>query len=206
MKIGSLYKVQEKDLSRCASIFAEAFDEDPLMYYFLKSENYQVEQIENIYKTTLKSAIELGHVYAISEELEGVSVWFPESNLKVPVFTFIKNGGLSLIWKNRPGILHTLLNYENYAVHLKKKHLDRPHWYLFAIAIQKKHQKKGYSKSLIEPFIDYTDVNEFPCYLETHNTSNIAYYKRFGFELVETGKLPGSNIKHHAMVRKPVHH
>ncbi len=39
-------------------------------------------------------------------------------------------------------------------------------------------------------------------YLETHNTVNVDIYRKFGFELMETGNVPGINIKHYAMLKK----
>ena len=40
------------------------------------------------------------------------------------------------------------------------------------------------------------------CYLETHNTVNVDIYRKFGFELMETGNVPGINIKHYVMLKK----
>jgi len=198
-----LYRVQKSDIDKCAYILAEAFEGDPLMAHFLGSSTYNSRKIMSMYKVTLMSILNLGYIYATSKELEGISVWLPENEIKVPTIHFIKNGGLGLVRKIRPGVLKVLLEYENYSVKLHNKHIKEPHWYFLALAVQKKHQGKGYSSKLVKPFFSAFDKYGLSCYLETHTKDNLVIHGHFKFELVETGKVPKTNINHYAMLRKP---
>ena len=50
---------------------------------------------------------------------------------------------------------------------------------------------------------EYFDANDQACFLETHNQKNVAFYEKYGFEVVEAGCLPDTTTTHWAMLRKP---
>ena len=41
-----------------------------------------------------------------------------------------------------------------------------------------------------------------PCYLDTHNPNNVSLYQRFGFEVVHEDEIPGTSVRHWAMLRQ----
>ena len=84
---------------------------------------------------------------------------------------------------------------------LKKKYTNHKGWYLYNIAVRKDFQKQGVCKKMIEPMLEYINSLGKNCYLETHNSVNVEIYNRFGFSLVETGIVPGTNLKHYAMLK-----
>ena len=77
---------------------------------------------------------------------------------------------------------------------LKKRH--RPaeaHWYLETLSIEPARQRQGHGTALMAPGLERCDEQGLPAYLETQRRSNIPYYERFGFELldeVSTGESP----------------
>ncbi|MGZ5348523.1 MAG: GNAT family N-acetyltransferase, partial [Solirubrobacterales bacterium] len=53
-------------------------------------------------------------------------------------------------------------------------------------------QRSGAGTALIRPGLERADAEGMPCYLETQRRSNIPFYERFGFELVEEVGLDDS--------------
>jgi ribosomal protein S18 acetylase RimI-like enzyme len=62
-------------------------------------------------------------------------------------------------------------------------HPHEPHWYLSLLAVDPARQGHGIGAALIEDGIARADDDGLPAYLETSNPKNLAWYRRFGFEI-----------------------
>jgi GNAT superfamily N-acetyltransferase len=76
------------------------------------------------------------------------------------------------------------------------------HWYLMALGVEPSKQRKGLGTRLIEPILACADSSGLPCYLETFNERNLAFYGRQGFRIAAAGNLPGGP-DFWAMIRAP---
>lgn len=85
---------------------------------------------------------------------------------------------------------------------LKKNHTNHDSWYLYDLVVRQNLQRQGIGTSILNPMLKYISRSGEGCYLETHNAVNIEIYKKFGFDLVETGIVPQLNIDHYAMLKK----
>lgn len=54
----------------------------------------------------------------------------------------------------------------------------------------------------MRPMLKYLDDHKQDCYLETLSDINVQIYKKYGFELKEEIKVPGTNLILYAMLRK----
>jgi len=55
---------------------------------------------------------------------------------------------------------------------------------------------------LVRPVLEHIDREAMPCYLDTSAEKNVAIYRRFGFEVVLEDKMPGTELRIFAMLRK----
>jgi hypothetical protein len=55
----------------------------------------------------------------------------------------------------------------------------------------------------LQPVLERADAGRLPCYLETHDHKNVAFYNKRGFELVRSENLPGYDLPFWCMVRQP---
>jgi GNAT superfamily N-acetyltransferase len=55
------------------------------------------------------------------------------------------------------------------------------------------HQRQGLGTRLVEPILECADCDGATCRLETSDPANVAFYERFGFEVVEGG-VPGAPV------------
>lgn len=72
---------------------------------------------------------------------------------------------------------------------MERAHPHVPHYYLGVLGVDPSHQGKGLSKPLMQPTIEKARAEGVPAYLETAKESNLAYYRRFGFEVTKEVRL-----------------
>jgi ribosomal protein S18 acetylase RimI-like enzyme len=113
------------------------------------------------------------------------------------------NGGFRLILHSGLGIIGRLLNYENYAMGLKKEFTDNFDWYLYNLSIRKDAQGRGLASKLMRPMLDFCDDEKMVAYLETNKEANVGLYRHYGFDLKREEAIPKSPVLHYAMVRYP---
>jgi GNAT superfamily N-acetyltransferase len=82
------------------------------------------------------------------------------------------------------------------------KHVPGPHWYVPLLGVRPEVQGKGLSRGVLRPVFEAADRDRVPVYLETATESNVAIYKRFGFELRAHRELTGG-LPNWEMVRPP---
>ena len=94
----------------------------------------------------------------------------------------------------RLGILKTILKYygpgalnRGLAIEtlMKDKAPKFPHYYLFAIGTLPEAQGTGQGTAIINYALERIDAEGMPAYLENSKPDNIAFYNRFGFEILE---------------------
>jgi ribosomal protein S18 acetylase RimI-like enzyme len=79
-----------------------------------------------------------------------------------------------------------------YLEAIAKAHPKDPHWYLYLLVADPDFQRRGIGKMLLDDKLPLVDEAHVGAYLETQKTDNIAYYRRFGFDLVrEVAPVPG---------------
>lgn len=62
----------------------------------------------------------------------------------------------------------------------------KPHWHIDPIGISPERQGQGIGSKMITYFCDIVDKNNGAAYLETDSESNVRFYERFGFKVIET--------------------
>jgi ribosomal protein S18 acetylase RimI-like enzyme len=81
---------------------------------------------------------------------------------------------------------------------------QRPHYYLWGLAVDPSQKRSGIGTALMKSFIGKADAEEEPTYLETHDERNVEYYQRMGFSLVHTDKIQKYDLTIWCMVREPL--
>ena len=68
---------------------------------------------------------------------------------------------------------------------IEHAHRDERSWYLVVLSVRPDCQRRGLGTRLIEPVLTRADQDGIPCRLETADPANVAYYRRFGFNVVD---------------------
>ena len=197
-----LYIVPKKELDRLAEVAADAYQDYPLHNYLTKGK-YDKKASKLIMQISLKTMTEDAIIYADSEQMNGFAVWLPFGFTGSKTLPFLCNGGLRLICHAGLGIIGRLLNYERYAMNLKKEFTDHYDWYLYNLSIKKDAQGQGIASKLMRPMLQFCDEEKMVAYLETNKASNVSLYNHYGFTLKKEECIPKTNVMHYAMVRQP---
>ena len=76
-----------------------------------------------------------------------------------------------------------------------------PVWFLATVGVRPDRQGRGLGRVVLEPGLWAADVAGVPCYLETSLASNVAFYRRLGFEATGEVDLPDGGPRTWAMRR-----
>jgi len=203
MQLKQLSNFEKSETNLAINRLTSAFSEDPCLKYLLDSDVYDPEKAKFIHEYTVRIGLLYGLITTTSKNIEGISIWLPPGKTSVSTWMFIRAGGLRLKKNVHPQFLKIVKLYDKFSSEIHHRNATMKHWYLFSIAVDKQYQGQGYAKQLLIPVLQYFDENNQTCYLETHNPVNVGFYKKFDFEVVETGTLPNSDITHYGMLRKP---
>ena len=81
-----------------------------------------------------------------------------------------------------------------YGAGVERVQPTEPHWYLEVLSVRPEHQRQGLGSRLVTPILERADRDHVPCDLETADPDNVAFYRRFGFEVVDPALevIPGA--------------
>jgi GNAT superfamily N-acetyltransferase len=112
-------------------------------------------------------------------------------------------GGLGFLWRIGRRGTRFIMRLEKELDAARRAHLaDRPHWYVPLLGVRPDSQGKGLSRAVLRPVFDAADRARVPVYLETVPESNVAIYRRLGFELVGNRML-SSGLSNWELLREP---
>jgi ribosomal protein S18 acetylase RimI-like enzyme len=178
-------KLGPKDLDTPIAVATRAFWDDPMFNHFTRNLLTQHKNLPRFFGATLSDCQSHGEVWQakLGPTVAGVAAWLPPGVFPPSSGTRALRQGLQVV----PSVLRTdkrrtlfkLLN------ELTARHPHEEHWYLAVLATDPLFQGKGVGKSLVEPMLNRADDVGVPTYLETQKESNLAYYQRFGFDIVD---------------------
>lgn len=117
-------------------------------------------------------------------QIVGVATWVAPGGYPYPISTQLAQsfGALRALYRVPPA----LVNGTRYLVAIEKAHPKEELWYLQLLACDPEHQRQGVGTALLRDVHEQCDRDGRAAYLETQKEANLAYYRRFGYELAET--------------------
>ncbi|MEZ4331129.1 MAG: GNAT family N-acetyltransferase [Myxococcota bacterium] len=74
---------------------------------------------------------------------------------------------------------------------MSRHHPREPHWYLAVLGTDPSAQRTGLASAVLKPQLDRCDRERLPAYLESSKATNIPFYNKHGFEVVDELVIPG---------------
>ena len=199
----TLYKLEKKGIEKAQSMLADAFCDDPYIASLFEDQPIEAQKARLLQRFSLECALKHGLVYASSENMEGIIIFFTPDKLFISDWEYLKLGVLSLNKKIHKNIVRLMGIYGKNTTRLHHLHAPFPHWYLFEIGVDPAHRGKHITTQLLSPFLDYFDSRQMPCYLETHNEKNLSLYEHYGFRVLCKDSLPGTDKPQWCLLRDP---
>jgi ribosomal protein S18 acetylase RimI-like enzyme len=148
------------------------------------------------------SGIRYGEVYATSSNLEGIAIWIPSNNYPVTFWKMLRSVPLSKIFGLGRYGGSKMNTFNDYIDSVHQRQAPFKHWFLQAIGVATRFQRKGYASKLLRSMLSKIDKEHLPCYLETIDEINISIYARFGFNIIDRSIVPETKFTNLAMLRK----
>lgn len=199
-ELNELIKLSKKHIKPASLMLSRAFQNDAVIRWQIPELKRRLIRVQNYWQLSLRIGIKYGVVYGTSEDLEGIIILRPPTK-EVSYWKYLTNGVIKfpIIF----GIKSTKRITFVQAVRdsLRNIYMKLPHWYLELLAVDPKHQGKGFARMLLEPFLKYIDQAKLPIWLDTTNKGNLAFFEKFNFTVLEEIIIPNTNIITWFMVR-----
>jgi GNAT superfamily N-acetyltransferase len=176
--------VERSEFPALARTFARAFDDDPVMTWFLPNPQRRSARIERFFRD-----MELGGPFGrdgtvlATDGLTAGALWLPPGKWRLGARdqlrmlpTVLRN----LAWRHLPS---RVAAYQE----IERRHPREPlHWYLATLGTDPDHQGRGLGSALLADQLARCDAEGWPSYLESSKESNVPFYERHGFAVTET--------------------
>jgi ribosomal protein S18 acetylase RimI-like enzyme len=168
------------DIPQLARSLTAAFADDPVFAHVLPEGPGRLDRMERFFQLIAPVYQSYGHTY-VSDGVEGGALWAPPGHWRIPMGRQLRLA-LPLLRIYGARSLQHLGDYHR----LEKVHARQPpdHWYLAVLGTDPVHQGKGIGASVLEPVLELADQQGAGAYLESSKEANLAYYRRFGFEVL----------------------
>jgi ribosomal protein S18 acetylase RimI-like enzyme len=86
---------------------------------------------------------------------------------------------------------YDIRGYIEWLNEVDKVHPDKAHFYLEYLGVEPECQGKGFGSSILQHLSAKADEQGVGCYLENANPRNLAFYQRFGFQVIHEKEIIG---------------
>ena len=201
--MSSLLRLSPSDTLLVSNLIARALYDYPLFRYLIPDPQQRTKRLPVLTSYLVRVGMLYGYVYITSPNLEGVAVWLPP-NTDVSIFQLLfRVGVITCPFKLGLKPFQGIWNYIQHIETVCQRYLKDDYWYLQVISVDSPYQKQGYGRRLIEPMLARFSQQNLPCCLDTEEESNVNYYSRYGFQVVEASIIPGTNNTCWFMVKQP---
>jgi ribosomal protein S18 acetylase RimI-like enzyme len=167
------------ETGRVRGVLGRAFADDPVWTWLVRGRRSE-ERAGAVLAHLVRSQVGRGGELWAGADLEAVAAWVPPHTPPVREVDYLRQLPRVLVPLGAGGLRRLLPLAET-----DRHHPKEPHWYLAVLGTDPAHQGRGFGGALIEPFIERADEGGVGCYLESSKESNVAFYRRFGFEVTD---------------------
>jgi ribosomal protein S18 acetylase RimI-like enzyme len=203
------YRIDEKALNRgemmqATRVGGRAFFNDPFFSFLIPNDKDRRRSLPIFFRSVFAHMGPKGRVVTVRNEediIVGVAAWQMTGGYPLSVGTQLAQLPSSLrAMYRRPKAMG--IGY-SYMAAITGAHKKDAHWYLMVLCADPSVQRTGVGTLLLEQAFTEIDAEGVGTYLETPRDDNIAYYRRFGFELVDTLQPVEGGAAYYTMWRPP---
>jgi GNAT superfamily N-acetyltransferase len=189
-------------------VLARAFFNDPLCVYTQPDLEARMSQFTWFFTQLVRKGAMEGGVYTDTSagQPKGVAVWVPPHGGE-PTADVAAGTEIEQMEKHfGPEAYRRFTNAYRHFDQIHHQCMEGPHWYLALLGVSPRCQRQGIGRALLTPVLNRADQDGLPCYLETFVSDNVPFYEHRGFQVVDAGVEPHSQIAFWAMKREPLSH
>lgn len=185
-----------------AKLMARAFIDDPFFIFVIPNTSRRSRSLPWIFEKNIRYGHHYGKVYTTAS-LEGIALWLGPDKPGLEWLGIMLTGMFLLPFQLGLGELERSLRLARSADGLHKQSVTGRHWYLLGLGVEPASQGMGVAGTLLQPILLQADRDGLPCYLDTNNEKNLAFYERYGFSVEGRAHASQNAPPTWGMLRKP---
>lgn len=171
-------------LGQIGRVATEAFADDAFFSFLLPEERARRRGLDIFFRSMVAAVGPRAVVQGArgpDGRLLGVAAFVPPGAWPLPVGAQLRQlWGALVAMIPRP---RALVDGSRYLFAIERIHPKEDHWYLLLLAVDPAAQRGGIGGALQEQVYPGADEGGLDSYLETQKEANLAYYRRFGYEV-----------------------
>lgn len=185
-------------------VLARAFHDTDQWAAVVPDSRIRYSKLQQMFVGALKTAEVAGGVAEKTDGLEAVALWLPPGR-SFGLWSMLRSGFASARFAITPPMLklrpmtRMLLQFDEEH----KRRMPDPHWYLMALGVDPDHHRLGLGSTLVRYGVRRAEVDGVPAYLETENGSNVHFYERLGFEVLDEIVIDAYDLSMSLMAKAP---
>jgi ribosomal protein S18 acetylase RimI-like enzyme len=199
----AVVRISEDRADEAAGIIVRAFAADPSVEVAFPEPSTREEACRITYLMLARLAVRHGQVLATPDPIRAVAIWTPPEAAGADGTEMAAAGMTDLRALLSPEGWSAMRDFVGRINALHEQIAPDPHWHLDFLATDPQHQGQGLGGSLVAGIHAIADRDGLPCALETLTPSNVTFYERRGYRVVEEATLPGTHHRMWGMRREP---
>lgn len=166
------------DLADIGLSLARAFDDDPVWRWLVPDDRRWVKGVPYVFRHATREQLPHRSVW-VTPDLGATAVWARPGHRPSPIRELLVAPKMATVFRRRS------LDGMRLEAAMRRERPSEPHWYLGILGTDPAHQGKGYGSAVLRPVLDECDETGTGAYLESSKETNVPYYQRHGFEVLD---------------------
>ena len=189
------YRLSEAHAEAAGDLMVAAFFTAPGLAFMFPDPARRARLVPPFFAAMARLAVRCGEATALGEPLHAVALWL-SPGWDHPAEAEVAEAGMgAAIAPLDAGEAGRLKAFRGHFDATHERVMDRPHWYLSFLAVAPEYQGQGAGTILMRHMLGKVADTGVPCYLESVDEANLAFYERLGFRVVEVGTVPGTQLR-----------
>jgi ribosomal protein S18 acetylase RimI-like enzyme len=188
-------------MERAVITLERAFASDPMFEWIFPDPIQRSQSLRLMNRVPVQYGLRYGRVTESNDGM-AVAIWIPPGRA-ITASGMIRCGMLGVPFGIGFGPFARFMGANEVMGKFHKKYVPEPHWYLLIVGVDPDLQGRGLGSALVKEGLARADDTNCPCYLETSEERNLAFYERLGFVVVGTAPLGKGAPPGWAMRREP---
>jgi ribosomal protein S18 acetylase RimI-like enzyme len=196
--VPEVHLVRPEDVPAAAASLVRAFYDDPMLMYIFPDPRSRGRALRRFFTLQLRQTSKRRVLAYTTEDCRSTALWMPPRTSPPGMREVLGQIPMFLFMGRRVGAALELLQL------VESRHPKTPHYYLGGLGTDPQWQGRGLGSAVLGPVLDICDREGLPAYLESSKESNVAFYSRHGFEVVDEVSAPDGSVRLWLMWREPL--
>ena len=171
-----------EDFRPLAEMLARSFYDDPVTSWFYPNPRRRMTHATRFFAIRLRQLADQKLIFT-TDDHSGAALWTQPGRWREDLRQSL------MLLPMLPVLLPRIVRSTRAVREIERRHPVVPHYYLSVLGTDPEKQGGGIGSALLTPVLDRCDAGGIAAYLESSKESNVAFYKRHGFDVTDRIEL-----------------